>query len=105
MQDPQGEAAVGDDEGGRAGVRFRAFHHDRRRASLDRLFGELMAIKVRAAHRDVETVLLHTARIVKDTVHFAIERSDDLLHWNGLDQGFELHEVWTREVREISDRL
>jgi hypothetical protein len=27
------------------------------------------------------------------------------LHWNGLDQGFELHEVWTREVREISDRL
>ena len=84
-------------------MRLRAFHHDRRRASLDRLFGELVAINLRAAHRDVETVLLHPARIVEDAVDLAIERSEDLPHWNGVCENFELHEVWTRETRELND--
>ena len=99
----QRDAAVRDDEGGGAGMRLRAFHHDRRRASLDRLFGEFVAIKMCAAHRDVETVLLHPARIVEDAVDLAIEWSEDLPHWNGFCEDFELHEAWTRETRELSD--
>ena len=82
---------------------YRAFHHDRRRASLDRLFGEFVAIKMRAAHRDVESVLLHPARIVKDAVDLAVEWSEDLPHRNGVCENFELHEAWTRETRELND--
>ena len=74
-------------------MRLRAFHHDRRRASLDRLFGELVAINVRAADRDIEAVLLHPARIVEDAVHFAIERPEDLADWDCFRENFELHEV------------
>ena len=99
----QRDAAVRDHEGGGAGMRLRAFHHDRRRASLDRLFGELVAIKMRAAHRDVEAVLLHPARIVEDPVDLAIERPEDLPDRNGVCENFELHEVWTREARQLSD--
>ena len=82
---------------------YRAFHHDRRRASLDRLLGELVAINISAAHRDVEAVLLHPARIVEDAVDLAVEWSEDLPHWNGVCENFELHEVWTRETRELND--
>ena len=96
-------AAVRDHERGGAGMRLRAFHHDRRRASLDRLFGEFVAIKMRAAHRDVEAVLLHPARIVENAVDFAIERSEDLPHWDGFRENFELHEAWTRETRQLND--
>ncbi len=84
-------------------MRLRAFRHDRRRAFLDRLFDELVAINFLAAHRDEEAVLLHPPRIVGDAVDLAIERSDDLPHRNGVCENFELHEVWTRETRELND--
>ena len=74
-------------------MRFRAFHHDRRRASLDRLFGELVAINIRAPDGDVEAVLLHPARVVEDAVDLAVERSEDFLNRNGIGENFELHEA------------
>ena len=83
-------------------MRLRAFHHDRRRASLDCLFGELVAIKMRAADGNVEPIFLHPARIVEDAVDFAIERPEDFLDWNRVCENFELHEVRTRETRELS---
>jgi len=33
----------------------------------------------------------------------AVERSEDFSYRNGVGENFELHEVWTRETRELND--
>jgi hypothetical protein len=72
-----GSRVLHDNAGGARGLNL-VFRHDDRGAFFDGLLDELMAITFFAAQCDEKTIPLHTPRVIRDAIHDAIKRPDDL---------------------------
>src|SRR6266545_1408324 len=70
-----------------------AFSNDHRRAFVDGLTDELMAIGFLAPQRREQAVSLHSPRVIRDVFHWAIKWPDDLANWSRREKSLELHEV------------
>ena len=82
---------------------FLPLRHDHRRASLDRLFDELVAIAFLAAQARRKELFFCTRR--ESYAMLSTSRSSGPMTWRGVNGGcenFELHEVWTRERKVLN---
>src|ERR1043166_9652337 len=86
-------ASVLDNETGGAEIVVLAFSNDHRRAFVDSLTNELMAIGSLAPQRREQAVPLHSPRVIGDVFHWAIKWPDDLANWSRREESLELHEV------------
>src|SRR6516165_8362352 len=72
-----------------------AFSNDHRRAFVDGLTDELMAIGFLAPQCREQGVPLHSPRVIRDVFHRAIKWPDDLANWSRGKENLELHEALT----------
>src|SRR5262249_54538298 len=79
-----------------ARILFFALGNDYRRAFLDCLADEFVAIGFLAPQRHEHAIPLDSPRVIRDAFHRAIKCPDDLANWSRREKSLELHEASTR---------